>query len=72
MQEYEIRILRDDGAPTIIMAGTHRSDASAIWAARTIARGKQFEVWRGMECITGFAKTSRSSAELSLAPSFRR
>ena len=56
MQEYEIRILRNDGSPSIIMAGNHLSDEAAIRAARTISHGHQFEVWRGMECLTGLGR----------------
>jgi len=56
MQEYEIRVLRKDGSPTIIMAGLHLSDESAIRTAREISHGHQFEVWRGMECITGLGR----------------
>jgi hypothetical protein len=60
MQQYEIRILRGDGSPSIIMAGAYYSDESAICAARRMARGYQFEVWRGMACVTGLAKINHA------------
>ena len=56
MQEYEIRILQEDGFPTLIMAQTQLSDEAAIRSARKMSHGRQFEVWRDMECITGRAK----------------
>lgn len=49
MQDYEILVLRNDGKPSIIMPGVHFSDAAAIWAARKIAKGNHFEVWREIE-----------------------
>jgi len=55
MPEYEILILRDEGSPSTITAETQLSDKAAIKSARRMARGRQFEVWRGPECITGFA-----------------
>jgi len=56
VREYEIRILQSDGSPSILTAQIYLSDQSAIQAARRMALGRQFEVWRGMECITGMAK----------------
>jgi len=56
VQEYEIRILRKNGSPAIIMAGIHPSDECAVRAARDISHGCQFEVWRGMECIAGLGR----------------
>jgi len=55
VHEYEIRILQREGASYLITAQIHLSDAAAIQAARRMALGRQFEVWRDMECITGFA-----------------
>ena len=53
MDEYEIRILRDDGSTALIAAGTHLNDNAAIRSARKLARAHKFEVWRGMDCIYG-------------------
>lgn len=55
MPEYEIHILQDERLPSTITAETQLSDQAAIKSARRLARGRQFEVWRGLECITGFA-----------------
>jgi hypothetical protein len=51
MHQYEIRILRDDGSTAIIAADIQLNDDAAIRSARRIARGRRFEVWRGMDCI---------------------
>jgi len=61
VHEYEIRILQSRGSPSIITCQIHLSDAAAIRAARRMALGQQFEVWRDMECITGFAHASQRS-----------
>jgi hypothetical protein len=55
MDEYEIHILQDEKSPSIIMAAIQLSDQAAIKSARRMARGRQFEVWRGPECVTGVA-----------------
>jgi hypothetical protein len=62
MNEYEIRILQRLGFPSVILEQMHFSDQAAIQAARRMSLGKQFEVWRGLECITGFARPSQQSA----------
>ena len=53
MGDYEIRILKTDGRPSLVYACSHMSDAGAIRSARNIARepGDRIEVWRGMSCI---------------------
>ncbi|HEY8255208.1 MAG TPA: hypothetical protein VIG39_11230 [Rhizomicrobium sp.] len=51
MHQYEIRILRNDGSTAIIAADLQLDDDAAIRSARRIARGRRFEVWRGMDCI---------------------
>jgi hypothetical protein len=56
VREYEIRILSSQGAPSLIIAQMHLSDEAAIQSARRMSLGAQFEVWRDMECITGFAR----------------
>ena len=50
MQDYEIRILGERHNHTIIEV-MHLNDSSAIRAARSLAAGRRFEVWRGMERI---------------------
>ena len=50
MQDYEIRILGDRHNHTIIEV-MHLNDTSAIRAARSLAAGRRFEVWRGVERI---------------------
>jgi len=56
VHEYEIRIFKSQRSPSIIIAQMYLSDQGAIQAARRMALGRQFEVWRDMECITGFAQ----------------
>ncbi len=53
MDQYEIRIMRDDGGTSLIVAAIQLDDNAAIQAARKIARAHRFEVWRGMDCIYG-------------------
>jgi hypothetical protein len=59
MREYEIRILRAPGSPTLIMAGTQLNDFAAVRTARKMARGRKFEVWKDLDCITGMARLPR-------------
>jgi hypothetical protein len=59
MCEYEIRILKSPGSPTLIMVGTQLGDFTAVRLARKMARGRQFEVWRDLDCITGMARLPR-------------
>jgi len=60
MREYEIRVLKSARLPGIITTEIHLSDQAAIRSARKIAIGRQFEVWCGLECITGLARTPQS------------
>jgi len=53
MHTYEVRILRPDGRAALITAESHWNDDAAIRSAKKIARGRQFEIWRGMDCIYG-------------------
>jgi len=55
MQDYEIRILGAGTNPgwqnhTLIEV-MHLNDTTAIRAARSLARGRPFEVWRGIERV---------------------
>lgn len=56
MQEYEIRIQNRQDAPALVTVASQLSDKDAIHSARRIALGRQFEVWRDGECITGLMK----------------
>jgi len=49
MKEYEIRIFKPDGTPSLIIAEIHLKDSSAIGSARRLARDKPAEVWRGVD-----------------------
>lgn len=52
MTEYEIRILERNGTiAAIITSQKQFDDEAAIRSAKTIARGRKFEVWRGLACI---------------------
>jgi len=51
MQHYEIRILRPDGRTALITAANFWNDNAAICSAKKFARGRDFEVWRGMACV---------------------
>jgi hypothetical protein len=55
MQDYEIRILGPENekgrrSHTLIEV-MHLNDTTAIRAARQLAAGRPFEVWRGVERI---------------------
>jgi hypothetical protein len=54
-QEYRIRLHRPDGSCDLAILEHQLSDFAAIQSARRKARGCQFEVWRGGECLTGLA-----------------
>lgn len=51
MNDYEIRILKPDGTPSLIILEVHLRDTSAIRSARQMANNNAAEVWRGIECI---------------------
>jgi len=59
MHEYEIRIFKAPTSPTLIMVGTQLNDFEAVRIARKMARGRHFEVWRDLSCITGMARLPR-------------
>ena len=65
MHDYEIRILSPDGSTALIAAEIHLCDSAAIRAARGLADGLQFEVWRGMDCIYG---AGLPAAKAAVAP----
>lgn len=53
MHEFETRILRPDGGPTLITTEVRLNDNAAIRSAQKLANGRKFEVWRGVDCIYG-------------------
>jgi hypothetical protein len=59
MHEYEIRIFKTPGSPTLIIIGSQLNDFEAVRIARKIASGRHFEVWRDLDCITGMARLPR-------------
>jgi hypothetical protein len=62
MHDYEIRIIspgKQQGRPNhTIIEVMHLNDSTAIRAARSLAAGRPFEVWRGIERID-FEQTGR-------------
>ncbi len=53
MDQYEIRVMHDDGRTALILAAIYSDDNAAIRSARKVARDHKFEVWRGMDCVYG-------------------
>jgi hypothetical protein len=51
MDEYEIRVLNSNGTCSAIIEQIQLNDHAAIRSAQKMARGQQFEVWRGLDCI---------------------
>jgi hypothetical protein len=51
MQDFEIRILREDGMPAVLSTMKLYSAQSAIGAALRLARGRPFEVWSQERCV---------------------
>jgi hypothetical protein len=51
MQEYQIRILDDNGVAYISSAHTLFSTHAAVGLALRAARGKPFEVWSEGRCL---------------------
>jgi hypothetical protein len=56
MQMYEIRVLNDDLTARAPFKQQFISDASAIRSARMFAASRQFEVWRGLTCVSGVVR----------------
>lgn len=56
MEQYEIIVQKAKASTLALLFEEHSSDKEAIRSARKIALGRQFEVWRGAECVTGFMK----------------
>lgn len=51
MQHYEIRVLKDNGSLSLKVGNDYLNSNAAITAARRLAKGKPFEVWRGDYCV---------------------
>lgn len=51
MNDYEIRIFKADGTPSLIAVESHMVDQAAIRSARMMADKNPYEVWRDVECI---------------------
>lgn len=56
MQIYEIRVLNDDLTTRVIIEQQYLNDHSAIRSARQFAEPFQFEVWRGLTCVSGMVR----------------
>ena len=71
MHDYEIRIIgpaKDSGRQShTIIEVMHLNDSNAIRAARTLAAGRTFEVWRGIERIDFELRTPHKPARDSAA-----
>ncbi len=63
MHEYQFRILRYDLTTSLMTEEVHLSNNAAFRAARKLANGRPFEVWRGMDCIFGPARDRVAVAE---------
>jgi hypothetical protein len=51
MEDFEIRVLSPEGAPSLIVQHPYISANAAIGAACMIAQEKPFEVWTGSRCV---------------------
>lgn len=61
---YQIRVLQGDDYPTLITSNISKSDGAAILTARKLADGKNFEVWRGSQCIYALSRADQQPASL--------
>jgi hypothetical protein len=53
MQTYEIRVLNDDLTTRVVFAQSYINDNAALRSARQFAEPYQFELWRGLTCVSG-------------------
>ena len=52
MNVYEVRILGEtSGKGGIVLQAQYLSDVAAVRAAKKLADGRPFEVWRGIQCV---------------------
>jgi hypothetical protein len=63
MQEYEIRILRDNC--TAVIKQRHLNNNAAIRSAQKLAGKQRFEVWSGLSCVYGLSPSARPHFEFS-------
>ena len=62
MPDYEILILNDDHNPSAMVEMMEASDASAIRSAQRIAKGRDIEVWRDLDCVYRTPHMANSAA----------
>jgi hypothetical protein len=62
MAQYEIRIVKHNGAQSLIYACEHLTDACAVISAEKIAResADTLEIWDGMRCVYRQAGVART------------
>jgi len=70
MAHYEIRIVKHNGAQSLVYACEHLTDAGAVASAEKIPRdtADTLEVWDGMRCVhrrTGFTRYGTPGANRS-------
>ncbi len=51
MHTYEIRVFHDNGSLARLRAEVQVTDSAAIRSGAAIAQGRQYEVWRRLECM---------------------
>ena len=51
MHDYEILILDQNHHPSALVEVMEASDASAIRSAQRMAKGRDIEVWRDLDCV---------------------
>lgn len=51
MLDYEVVILNETGNPALYAKALYANNEDAIHAARRMAKGRAFEVWRELDCI---------------------
>ena len=51
MKEFEFRILKRDGTPSLCTMWVHLSVEGAVNSAKRLARDAAFEVWSGDQCV---------------------
>lgn len=50
MHTYEIRVFHDDGSLALLTAQIQMTDGAAIRSGAAMAQGRQYEIWRRLEC----------------------
>jgi hypothetical protein len=62
MHDYEILILNSDHHPLSFVEVMESSDAAAIRSAQRIAKGRDIEVWRDLDCVYKTPRHDRPAA----------